>query len=76
LVELHPLGPAHHSDAAPEDPRARHPGIEVSAEGGPIGSFTTIRAPDIFDGQAETGRRPPPMLDEHGAEIRAEPGMG
>jgi crotonobetainyl-CoA:carnitine CoA-transferase CaiB-like acyl-CoA transferase len=49
-----------------------HLGIKVSAEGGPMGTFTTVRAPYSFDGVAERGVRPPPMLDEHGAEIRAQ----
>lgn len=67
-----PYSPAYDSDEALEDPQAVHLGIKVSAEGGPAGTFTTVRAPYNFDGQAETGLRPPPMLDEHGAEIRAE----
>lgn len=71
-----PYSPAYDSDEALEDPQAVHLGIKVSAEGGPTGTFTTVRAPYNFDGQAETGVRPPPMLDEHGAEIRAELAAG
>lgn len=67
-----PYSPAYDSDEALEDPQAVHLGIKVSAEGGPMGTFTTVRAPYSFDGVAERGVRPPPMLDEHGAEIRAQ----
>ena len=67
-----PYSPAYDSDEALEDPQARHLGIKVSADHPQMGAFTTVRAPYNFDGQAETGIRPPPMLDEHGAEIRAE----
>lgn len=69
-----PYSPAYDSDEALEDPQARHLGIKVSADHPQMGAFTTVRAPYTFDGQAETGIRPPPMLDEHGAEIRAELG--
>lgn len=71
-----PYSAAYDSDEALEDPQARHLGIKVSADHPHMGSFTTVRAPYNFDGQAETGIRPPPMLDEHGAEIRAELGIG
>ncbi|WP_434620041.1 CaiB/BaiF CoA transferase family protein [Tabrizicola sp. M-4] len=67
-----PYSPAYDSDEALEDPQAQHLGIKVSADHPQMGAFTTVRAPYNFDGQAETGIRPPPMLDEHGAEIRAE----
>ena len=40
-----------------------------------IGTFTTVRAPYNFDGAADRSVRPPPLLDEHGAEIRAELGL-
>lgn len=67
-----PYSPAYDSDEALEDPQAVHLGIKVSAEHPAMGTFTTVRAPYSFDGQAERDLRPPPMLDEHGAEIRAE----
>lgn len=66
-----PYSPAYDSDEALDDPQAVHLGIKVSAEGGPMGTFTTVRAPYSFDGVAEREVLPPPMLDEHGAEIRA-----
>jgi crotonobetainyl-CoA:carnitine CoA-transferase CaiB-like acyl-CoA transferase len=37
-----------------------------------MGTFTTVRAPYNFDGTPELNVLPPPTLDEHGAEIRAE----
>lgn len=67
-----PYSPAYDADEALEDPQAVHLGIKVSAEGGPMGRFTTVRAPYSFDGAPDSTVRPPPMLDEHGAEIRAE----
>jgi crotonobetainyl-CoA:carnitine CoA-transferase CaiB-like acyl-CoA transferase len=67
-----PYSPAYDSDEALEDPQARHLGIKVSADHAQMGTFTTVRAPYAFDGAVQTGVRPPPVLDEHGAEIRAE----
>jgi crotonobetainyl-CoA:carnitine CoA-transferase CaiB-like acyl-CoA transferase len=67
-----PYSPAYDSDTALEDPQAVHLGIKVSADHAAMGQFTTVRAPYNFDGQADGDVRPPPMLDEHGAEIRAE----
>ncbi|WP_238367757.1 CaiB/BaiF CoA transferase family protein [Mesobacterium pallidum] len=67
-----PHSPAYDSDEALEDPQAQHLGIKVSAPSSELGTFTTVRAPYNFDGEAETEVRPPPTLDEHGAEIRDE----
>lgn len=67
-----PHAPAYDADEALEDPQAVHLGIKVSAPSKVLGTFTTVRAPYNFDGAAETGVSPPPLLDEHGAEIRAE----
>jgi len=70
-----PYSPAYDSDEALEDPQAQHLGIKVSADHPVIGTFTTVRAPYNFDGAADRSVRPPPLLDEHGAEIRAELGL-
>ncbi|ESW61151.1 MAG: L-carnitine dehydratase [Rhodobacter sp. CACIA14H1] len=70
-----PHAPAYDSDEALEDPQAVHLGLKVSADHPQMGLFTTVRAPYMFDGQAESGLLPPPMLDEHGSEIRAELGF-
>lgn len=67
-----PHSAAYEADEALEDPQARHLGIKVSVEHPGIGTFTTVRAPYSFDGETDADIRPPPLLDEHGAEIRAE----
>ncbi|WP_157014268.1 CaiB/BaiF CoA transferase family protein [Mesorhizobium xinjiangense] len=67
-----PYSPAYDSNEALEDPQAAHLGIKVSAEHPEIGTFTTVRAPYNFDNSPQREVVPPPMLDEHGEEIRAE----
>lgn len=67
-----PYSPAYDSDEALEDPQAVHLGIKVSADHAEMGRFTTVRPPYSFDGETSRGVLPPPMLDEHGAQIRAE----
>ncbi len=67
-----PYSPAYDADEALEDPQAKHLQIAVTSEHPEMGTFTTVRAPYSFDGAAELNVRPPPTLDEHGAEIRAE----
>jgi crotonobetainyl-CoA:carnitine CoA-transferase CaiB-like acyl-CoA transferase len=67
-----PYAPAYDADEALDDPQAQHLNIKVSAPSSELGTYTTVRAPYNFDGAAELDVRPPPVLDEHGAEIRAE----
>ena len=67
-----PHSPAYDSDEALEDPQAKHLQLKVSAPSTELGTFTTVRAPYNFDGAPELDIRPPPVLDEHGAEIRQE----
>ncbi len=67
-----PHSPAYDSDEALEDPQAQHLRIKVSAPSSELGTFTTVRAPYNFDGEPELTVLPPPVLDEHGEEIRAE----
>jgi crotonobetainyl-CoA:carnitine CoA-transferase CaiB-like acyl-CoA transferase len=67
-----PYSPAYDSNEALEDPQAKHLQIKVSAEHPTMGTFTTVRPPYNFDGEAELSLRPPPTLDEHGDEIRRE----
>ena len=67
-----PYSPAYDSNEALEDPQAEHLNIKVSAPSSELGTFTTVRPPYNFDGTPELEVRPPPVLDEHGAEIRAE----
>lgn len=67
-----PHSPAYDSDEALEDPQAQHLRLKVSAPSRELGTFTTVRAPYNWDGEPELNVLPPPVLDEHGAEIRAE----
>lgn len=67
-----PHSPAYDADEALEDPQAIHLGLKVSAPSRELGTFTTVRPPYTFDGEAERAVMPPPVLDEHGAEIKAE----
>ena len=67
-----PYSPAYDSNEALEDPQARHLKIAVSADHPQMGKFTTVRAPYSFDGEPELDILPPPVLDEHGKEIREE----
>ena len=67
-----PHSPAYDSDEALEDPQAQHLNIKIEAPSAELGTFTTVRAPYNFDGSPELNVLAPPLLDEHGAEIRAE----
>lgn len=67
-----PFSAAYDSDEALEDPQAKHLQIKVTAHHPEMGAFTTVRSPLSFDGTPELDIVPPPTLDEHGAEIRAE----
>ena len=67
-----PFSPAYDSNEALEDPQARHLKLKVDAPSSELGTFTTVRAPYNFDGAPELEVSPPPVLDEHGDELRAE----
>lgn len=67
-----PHAPAYDSNEALDDPQAQHLHLKISAMHPSMGRFTTVRAPYSFDGEAELSVLPPPTLDEHGTEIRAE----
>jgi len=67
-----PHSPAYDSDEALEDPQARHLQIAVETTHPQMGDFKTVRAPYQFDGEADLNVVAPPVLDEHGDEIRAE----
>ena len=67
-----PHSPAYDSNEALEDPQAKHLGIEVATQHPEIGEWRSVRAPYSFDGAADRELVAPPVLDEHGAEIRAE----
>ena len=74
LLEDHgvPYSPAYDSNEALEGPQARHLNLKIEAPSTELGTFTTVRAPYNFDGRPELDVLPPPVLDEHGEEIRAE----
>lgn len=67
-----PYSPAYDSNEALEDPQAQHLRIAVTVPHATRGEFTTVRAPYNFDGEADMDLLPPPTLDQHGQEIRAE----
>ncbi|HMO08000.1 MAG TPA: CaiB/BaiF CoA-transferase family protein [Paracoccaceae bacterium] len=67
-----PHAPAYDSDEALEDPQAVHLRLKTTAPSPVDGTFTTVRAPYNFDGAPELSVSAPPVLDQHGAEIRAE----
>lgn len=67
-----PHAPAYDSNEALEDPQAQHLNIKVEAPSSELGTFTTVRPPYNFDGTPELQVSPPPVLDEHGDEIRTE----
>ncbi len=67
-----PHSPAYDSNEALEDPQAKHLHIAVEATHLTMGPFKTVRPPYSFDGEADLDVLPPPTLDEHGEEIRAE----
>jgi len=66
-----PHAPMYATDEALEDPQARHLELATSAVHPTMGLFRTVRSPVSFDGVRALEVRPPPTLDEHGAEIRA-----
>jgi len=72
LAQEVPHAPAYDADEALEDPQAVHLGLKTSAPSAELGTFTTVRAPYNFDGEPEMDVLAPPILDEHGAEIRAD----
>ena len=72
LVNEVPHAPAYDSNEALEDPQAQHLNIKVEAPSSELGTFTTVRPPYNFDGTPELDVLPPPVLDEHGSEIREE----
>jgi len=67
-----PHSPAYDSNEALEDPQAKHLRLAVKTHHPEMGDSTTVRAPYSFDGEPELDVSPPPTLDQHGAEIRAE----
>jgi crotonobetainyl-CoA:carnitine CoA-transferase CaiB-like acyl-CoA transferase len=65
-----PFAPINRLDAAVRDPQVRHMGIMVPVEH-PHSATHAVRPAVQYDGQRADGVRPAPLLDEHGAAIRA-----
>lgn len=66
-----PYAPMYDTSEALDDAQARHLQLMTSAMHPVMGLFRTVRSPLSFDGRRALDVRPPPMLDEHGSEIRA-----
>ncbi|HEY2190339.1 MAG TPA: CoA transferase, partial [Caldimonas sp.] len=69
-----PHAPMYDPSEALADPQAVHLQLTAAAEHPVMGHFRTVRSPISFDGERALDVRPPPTLDEHGGEIRAELG--
>jgi crotonobetainyl-CoA:carnitine CoA-transferase CaiB-like acyl-CoA transferase len=65
-----PFAPINPVDKVVEDPQVRHLGIVVPVEGA-HGGAAAVRPAIQFDGERADSVRTAPLLDEHGAAIRA-----
>jgi crotonobetainyl-CoA:carnitine CoA-transferase CaiB-like acyl-CoA transferase len=65
-----PFAPVHPIDAVVKDPQVQHLGLIVPVQGAHGGS-QAVRPAVQFDGGRATTVRTAPLLDEHGAAIRA-----
>jgi crotonobetainyl-CoA:carnitine CoA-transferase CaiB-like acyl-CoA transferase len=66
-----PFAPINRVDAAVRDPQVQHLGLMVPVEK-PHAATHAVRPAVQFDGQRADGVHPAPLLDEHGATIRAQ----
>ena len=66
-----PFAPINKVDAAVNDPQVRHLGLMVPVEN-PHAATHAVRPAVQFDGQRADGVHPAPLLNEHGAAIRAQ----
>jgi crotonobetainyl-CoA:carnitine CoA-transferase CaiB-like acyl-CoA transferase len=66
-----PHAPINRIDEVVDDPQVRHLGLVVPIEE-PHGAERAVRPPVQFGGQHERSVRAAPLLNEHGAAIRAE----
>jgi crotonobetainyl-CoA:carnitine CoA-transferase CaiB-like acyl-CoA transferase len=65
-----PFAPINKVSAVVEDPQVKHLGLMVPVEN-PHAAKQLVRPAVQFDGQRATAVRPAPLLNEHGAAIRA-----
>ncbi|RDJ27805.1 CoA transferase [Bosea caraganae] len=72
-----PHAPVLGADEVVADPQVRHLGIDQTMTHPTEGKVRTLRTPIIYDGNRDgIAMTPPPVLDEHGAEIRRELAAG
>jgi crotonobetainyl-CoA:carnitine CoA-transferase CaiB-like acyl-CoA transferase len=64
-----PHAPVHDASEALEDEQARHLGLKVLTPGVRGGTFMTVRNPVVYDREPARPVRPPPLLDQHRAEV-------
>ncbi|TCR62470.1 CoA transferase [Bosea sp. BK604] len=68
-----PHAPVLGADEVVADPQVRHLGIDRTLVHPTEGEVRTLRTPIVYDGNRDgIVMTPPPVLDEHGAEIRRE----
>jgi crotonobetainyl-CoA:carnitine CoA-transferase CaiB-like acyl-CoA transferase len=67
-----PAGPINFPDDTLNDPHVRARGMIVELEHPLIGLVRSLGTPIVFGRTGPTYRRPPPLLGQHNAEIRAE----
>jgi crotonobetainyl-CoA:carnitine CoA-transferase CaiB-like acyl-CoA transferase len=67
-----PHSAAYEADEALDDPQAVHLKLAVSVQGSAGELYRSVRPPYHFDGEIDTTIVPPPVLGQHGEEIRAE----
>ena len=72
VAEGIPAGPINFPDDTLTDAHIRERGLIVELEHPLIGSVRSLGLPFHFASDGPTYRRPPPLLGEHNAEIRAE----
>ncbi|MGY6272301.1 CaiB/BaiF CoA transferase family protein [Achromobacter denitrificans] len=66
-----PHAPMYDTAEALRDPQARHLQLEIEGSHPTLGPWRTVRSPVSFDGQRARDVKPPPLLGEHNAQIRA-----
>ena len=66
-----PFAPINGIDAVVEDPQVGHLGLIVPVNGVQQGGREAVRPPLQFDGERERAVSAAPLLDQHGAAIRA-----
>jgi len=66
-----PFAPINGIDAVVADPQVNHLGLIVPVDGAQQGGRAAVRPPLQFDGERERAVSAAPLLDQHGAAIRA-----